>query len=242
MIVFLLNEIKTKFQLGIYMGFSLASGIIIFLLNKNCQLRQSLLLTGQRWLMMGLFCLGLIRKYISYFGQNIVTINETISVRLYLNVRIESLQSSFLIDTGSSKSLVSRKLYEKFSKKVTLSKNRLQQLRLADGTSLATYGFIKVLLLVGPVAVKQDLITADVSDVGILRLDFLEEHQCTLDMKSSELEIAGVHIACGKGSPIVDVGRVKCALSVTVPPVMEKLVWACVENPPCGDKYLLEPS
>ena len=89
---------------------------------------------------------------------------------------------------------------------------------------------------------KQDLIVADISDVGILGLDFLEKHQCSLDMKSSELEVAGVRIACGKGSPIVEVGRVKCALSVTVPPVTEKLVWACVENPPCGDKYLVEPS
>ena len=70
----------------------------------------------------------------------------------------------------------------------------------------------------------------------------MEEHQCSLDMKSSELEVAGVRIACGKGNPIVEVGRVGCALSVTVPPVTEKLVWAYVENPSCGDKYIVEPS
>ena len=106
-------------------------------------------------------------------------------------------------------------------------------MQLAGGTSLETYAVITVPLLVGPVAVKQDLIVVDISDVGILGLYLLEEHQCSLDMKSSELEVAGVHIACGKSSPIVEVGRVKCALSVTVPPVTEKLVWPCVDNPPC---------
>ena len=242
MIVFLLNGIKTMFLLGIYMGFSLAYGIGIFLLNKTHEFRQSMLPTGQRLFVMGLLCLRLIWKSISNIGQTIITINETISIGLYLNVKIESLQSSFLIDTGASRSLVSRKLYERLSKKVILSKNKLPKLQLADGTSLETYGVITVPLLVGPVAVKQDLIVADISDAGILGLDFLEEHQCSLDMKSSELEVAGVRVACGKGSPIVEAGRVKCTLSVTVPPVTEKLVWACVENPPCGDKYLVEPS
>ena len=118
----------------------------------------------------------------------------------------------------------------------------LWKLQQADGTSLEMYGVITMPLLVGPVAVKQDLMVADISDVGILGLDFLEEHQCSLDMKSSELEFAGVRIACGKDSPIVEVGRVKYALSVTVPPVTEMLVWDCVEDPPCGEKYLVEPS
>ena len=67
--------------------------------------------------MMGLLCLRLIWKSISNMGQTIITINETISIGLYLNIRIESLQSSFLIDTGASRSLVSRKLYERLSKK-----------------------------------------------------------------------------------------------------------------------------
>ena len=144
MIVFLLNGIKTKFLLEIYMGFSLAYGIGIFLLNKTCEYRQSMLLTGQRLFMMGLLCLRLIWKSIFNIGQTIITINETISIRLYLNVRIESLQSSFLIDTGASRSLVSRKLYKRLSKKVTLSKNKLPKLQLADGTSLETYGVITV--------------------------------------------------------------------------------------------------
>ena len=242
MIISLLNGLKNKFQIGVYMGFNLAHGIAILLPNKTCQLRKLLFLKGQRLFVMGLFCLEWIQKFISNIGQNIITINETISVGLYLNVRIESLQSSFLIDTGASRSLVSRKLYDRLSKKVTLSKNKLPKLQLADGTSLETYGVITVPLLVGPVAVKQDLIVADISDVGILGLDFLEEHQCSLDMKSSELEVAGIRIACGKGSPIVEVGRVKCAISVTVPPATEKLIWASVENPPSGDEYLVEPS
>ena len=201
-----------------------------------------MLLTGQRLFVICLLFLRLIWKSITNIGQTIITINETISIGLYLSVRIESLQSSFLIDTSASRSLVSRKLYERLSKKVTLSKNKLSKLQQADGTSLETYGIITMPLLVGPVAVKQDLMVADISDVGILGLDFLEEHQCSLDMKSSELEVAGVRIACGKDSPIVEVGRVKYALSVTVPPVTEMIVWACVEDPPCGEKYLVEPS
>ena len=125
MIVFLLNGIKTKFLLGIYMRFSLAYGIGNFLLRKTREFRQSMFLTGQRLFVMGFYCLILIWKSLSNIGQTIITINETISIRLYLNVRIESLQSSFLIDTGASRSLVSRKLYERLSKKVTLSKNKL---------------------------------------------------------------------------------------------------------------------
>lgn len=173
--------------------------------------------------------------------SNIVTVTKPKRDHgFYVNGSICGEKCPFLIDTGASKSILSKGMYKKIAQKVDLSPGAVPRLQLADGTPLETLGTICDSIQVGPVSMKQVLIVANISDDGIIGLDFLRQHHCSLDLKMDEIVIGGRRISCGKGAPIVEVGRVECVESVIIPARTEMIVSAYVENAPGGAHGLIE--
>ena len=103
----------------------------------------------------------------------------------------------FLVDTGSSDTIIPMELYRKIPE---CKRPKLIQLEhkvyKADGTPLVTYGKIKTVVQVGKSKVKLDIIVAEIKGDGILGMDFLLSVPSTLDLNNFELKCEEQIIEC----------------------------------------------
>lgn len=156
---------------------------------------------------------------------------------VYIPCSVAGVVFSFLLDTGASRSIISEAVYNTIPDKVRPSLEqgvRVPRLLLADGTTLATRGCIKVQIHLGggSVVVEHECVVAAISDSGILGLDFLRTHQCQINLSSNVLTVVGKQVNCC---------RVQAAQEVilredeVVPARTEMIVRASTQSVPSGD-------
>ena len=113
---------------------------------------------------------------------------------VYVEISIFDLDVNCLVDTGSSRTIISRDI----SHQISLKNKRLAtctidvsllSLRLADGTPLDCSVGIIVPVRIGKVVVKQTVLVANISDHATLELDFVRSHGCLIDLYTQEFEV-----------------------------------------------------
>ena len=108
--------------------------------------------------------------------------------RWYLPVQIRNRTANFLVDPGASMTVISKDFYETIEREQD-EKCALTFARNADGTQLITYGQMILPITLGELEYVTAPFVADISDSGILGLDFLAMYDADLGNLNGQLLI-----------------------------------------------------
>ncbi|KAK3086157.1 hypothetical protein FSP39_014434 [Pinctada imbricata] len=107
---------------------------------------------------------------------------------LYIPTRINEVYVNFIVDSGASVTIVSYATYDAIPAKCCPPSQSTQHiLSLADGKPLETKGSAVFEFRYGDQTIQHEAVVAAIRGPGILGLDFLLEHKCTLDLSSMTL-------------------------------------------------------
>ena len=116
---------------------------------------------------------------------------------LYAPGKIEGKPTQFLLDSGSTENILSKRLFDSLPAQV---KDSLQpedlSAHLADGSSLIIYGTIDLHCRLRTTLFTTTFKVANITDHAILGMHFFRESRSSLHLAHGTLEIAGQLIAC----------------------------------------------
>lgn len=145
---------------------------------------------------------------------------------LFIDCRLCSVNIPLLLDTGASKTIISKEAYNCIPEEVrppVLRDEACPKLELADGTPLETLGCVLAPIELGGVKVEHGVIVAAIKDPGILGLDFLKKHNCQVDLGTGSLTIMGQQVS-GVGISATRVHKVSVQDEWLVPGRSEVIV------------------
>lgn len=145
---------------------------------------------------------------------------------MFLPAQIAGSPARFLIDTGSSGTIISRDMYERISKKrrpkLSPSTDRMV---VADGSASPVLGRIDVEISIGTVNVFHPVIVANIALDAIMGLAFLRSHKGQLDLEGSKLNISGKTFTLqGENAEDFACHRVKLSKTVNIPAFSEMII------------------
>jgi hypothetical protein len=102
---------------------------------------------------------------------------------MYIPIKVENIETNAIIDTASQLTVMNAELYNKLKPQPKLTEHI--ELKDAGKESLfAGRKTEKVVLKIGNFIQKQDIVVCDISYDLLLGLDFLENHDTVIDLKS----------------------------------------------------------
>jgi hypothetical protein len=136
---------------------------------------------------------------------------------------LDGIVYRFLVDTGSSASILSKNIYDQLDCKPELIHCDFT-LTTADGGTLNNLRQTKFEFCVDEIPFSHEFIVAELDDLsGILSSDFLEQNDVTFRVSKGFLHVAGQTIELEReGTPVCT--RVKLCKNVIVPPESEDIV------------------
>ena len=138
----------------------------------------------------------------------------------------------FLVDTGSSVSLIDKKIYQASGKDPSIEETpNPYRLYTASGDPLETHGLIRAELKTGSNVIQQDFILADLGGncEGILGFDFLDSNECHLNFSTGVLEIQGKPIGLSRAVNHI-CARLRTEGTAIIPPRSELFVWTTLDT------------
>ena len=116
---------------------------------------------------------------------------------LTLAGQLYNLGVSCLIDTGSTDSIVSSETFQRIptEQRPQLTEEKGEYTGV-DGRRLRIWGRMDVPLVFGHVKVWQSLLVADIDGEVLLGMDFLMNHQCSLDLKRGLVRVGKEELRC----------------------------------------------
>ena len=182
------------------------------------------------------------KKFINRKKNPSVSILE--EAGMYIKLQIQNTPAMFLIDTGATMTLVSSKLYDKFSQKPSL-KSVTQTIETANGGNMHVHGRAEFEIKIGSVNVSSSAVVANITAEGIIGLDFLRTNNCILDIVSETLTIGQDKFKLIFEGPL-GCYRICASETVNMPPNSELIVTGkiCVPTNRKLRKFegLIEPS
>ena len=146
-----------------------------------------------------------------------------------MEISISDLDVNCLVDTGSSRTIISRDISHQISlknKRLATIDVSLLSLRLADGTPLDCSAGIIVPVRIGKVVVKQTVLVANISDQAILGLDFMRSHGCLIDLSTQEFEVQGQRVPCSMSKEENNRGEVRLDQNYEIQPRCQTILWS----------------
>ena len=111
---------------------------------------------------------------------------------LYLDCKVNSVPSEFLVDTGATLSILSIKAWDVLSQNSSMMLQPFQsEVYTASGNPIDVKGKVQVMVDVNGIQCLTEMVVADIDVDGILGLDFLKKNNCTLDMNRDILTVKG---------------------------------------------------
>ena len=111
---------------------------------------------------------------------------------LYLDCKVNSVPSEFLVDTGATLSILSIKAWDVLSQNSSMMLQPFQsEVYTASGNPIDVKGKVQVMVDVNGIQCLTEMVVADIDVDGLLGLDFLKKNNCTLDMKRDILTVKG---------------------------------------------------
>ena len=152
-------------------------------------------------------------------------------------------ECTLTVDTGSNISIIHPEVIQRSSIKATVQPVE-SQLRTVTGETAPILGITTVPLTVGTFQAKQRMWVANIADECILGLDFLQQHNCQVDLKKGVLHIGNEEVPLQQ-SQATETACCRCytATPVTIPPNSEMVVRAKVEGEwrKCSKWAMLQP-
>ena len=115
-------------------------------------------------------------------------ISESSHYRYYVNGQIDACRGKFLIDTGSSISVVDTKLLEKLNQKIDIEHTD-RRVRTANGGFLNIKGTCSLTIRLDHLTFQHEFIIADIEEsLGILGVNFLDQYRADIKIKKRILK------------------------------------------------------
>lgn len=144
---------------------------------------------------------------------------------LYVSGETKGVPLEWLLDTGSSRSLLSEDVYMRIPQ---ASRPELVAcvggLKMVDGDQLSALGRAKFVVQVDKTEYVHEFIVACTTDDGILGMDFLREHGGLIDLAHDRFTLNGQRVHTQGGLSLDRCYRVALAEPVTLPAGHRKVV------------------
>ena len=150
---------------------------------------------------------------------------------LYIPVQIFGVKANALLDTGSTISVISPRLFDKIPShlKPEISPSN-RNLCMANGDTSTPQGRVMLQLAIKGTSLWHSIIIADIEAPIILGYDFMYEHNCALDVRKGNLKIGKYNVKCQPESHNSSIFRIRLDTDFTVPPGSEMIVSGSVED------------
>ena len=169
---------------------------------------------------------------------------QTSLAGLYLTGSLCGKGVDFVIDTGSSTTIVSQSVLASIPEVRRPELNKTSdKFVMADGRTLPVKGRAKVEIMFGHMPVNHDVLEADIEADGLIGLDFLKAHDGHLDYKKGCLEVKGEALKFREEPGQNTTCFVQVAKTVIIPTLSENVVGGILNShgrsPECG---VVEPA
>ncbi|VDI74064.1 Hypothetical predicted protein [Mytilus galloprovincialis] len=164
---------------------------------------------------------------------------------LFVRAKINDKCLAFLVDTGANVTILSKKFIDEINPSLLPKMNPVNiNLITATGDSAPFIGQIDVEICLGNYIYHHNVLVADISNEGIIGMDFLVTHDCDVLLSQNKLKIKGEIIQCYHyASSAKSCYRVAIQETVDVPPNSEMIVSGESDEPIFrGLAGLIEPN
>ena len=110
------------------------------------------------------------------------------STGLFLEAIVERVNTTLLVDTGASLTILSKRIYDNLATKLSLDPIQ-KPITGASGESLVVYGRARVTISIGKMSYNITAAVADISMDGVLGLDFMSSNKCMIDVNEQNMRI-----------------------------------------------------
>nr|XP_054588684.1 retroviral-like aspartic protease 1 [Nothobranchius furzeri] len=162
----------------------------------------------------------------------------------YLKARIGGCDCQVLVDTGASRSVISRKLWLSFTRGVGELTPYEGNVTAANGGGMCIMGCWQTTCQLGPLAFVAEFLVSDIpSDEVLLGFDFLSKHGMVVDLGTKTCKIMGRVFPLLDLEPSLNPQVVVVQTDTVVPPRSEAIIPGQIKDS-WGDyaQGLLEPS
>ena len=143
---------------------------------------------------------------------------------LYVDVKIQGETARFLVDTGATVTLVSESLYKKLPMSVRPNLHEVTQtIMTANSTALSVHGKAEFNVCIDQMTYYSEAIVAKLKIDGILGLDFMKAHQCSVDIGNEVLVVNGREKRLSIEG-FLGCYRITASKTVSIPPRSEMIV------------------
>lgn len=157
---------------------------------------------------------------------------------------IDGIEFQFLVDSGSTTTLMSHKSFQSLSENIqSLMRPATKVIKDVNGHNLHVYGSVTLEMVLGDVPYLQNITVCDMAFGGILGQDFLLDYATKIDYKRLVLQTEDTCIPCWIGGEAAMTCRVEVRNTVEIPANSSMFVPVCI--PECehlADIGLIEPS
>ena len=171
------------------------------------------------------------------------TIRTYVGSGFYVPGLVETRNVDWLVDTGCTVTLISDRVFRQIpedNRPELLPPTKL--LSSADGTRLKALGETVINITVGQKTVPHRSVIAEISNDGLLGMDFLKEHEFHIDFKRNQLSCGdeSIEAYCREGR--CQACRVAVAEHSVIPANSRTLITGRAAKPLAFGTWLMEPS
>ena len=150
---------------------------------------------------------------------------------LFVSIYVFGIKVDALLDTGSTISVISPKLFDKIAPdlkpEISPAENTL---RMANGDTSTPQGKACCQVVIEGTELWPLMTIADIEVPVILGYDFMYTHNCSLDIGNSRLRLGRKYIKCHLESQNSSICRIRLDRNVTVPPGAEMIIGGKIDN------------
>ena len=144
---------------------------------------------------------------------------------MHVKAKIGHASGTFLIDTGSSDTILSARMFYALPAEVKpVLKPVSVTSEQADGTPLSVMGCVDMEIEVGHARVTLSVTVADIKNTGIIGMDFLEAADCKIDIKNRTLVMNDVTVPCLDSNSRNFCARITIRETVSIPAMHEAII------------------
>ncbi len=171
----------------------------------------------------------------------------TRSEGMYVEAQVVGISVVFAIDTGASKTVISKAVYESIPESRRPALVKTTGLTGASGKPLRQYGIANFCLRLGSVEMNQEMIVADIEDEGLLGHDMLLRGNASIQYGDGTLRFNDISVPCIRVGGSQKAMKVRSADHFVIPSRSEAIIDVFVDGADTGcvvdnRTIIIEPS